>query len=102
MHVLMHPTEFGKPIEEFRARCLNLFGGHLATQQNGPDHRRHKAVVKACFGEEILRAAWDNALRAMDLMLQEEELEEGGIMADVRGAMIRVSLFTHMYLQPAS
>ena len=90
-HVLSHPNEFGKPVDDFRYQALNLFGEHIVTQPNGPEHRRHKSVVKACFGEEIMRAAWNNAVRSVDLMIGEEELEEGGIMENVRRTMLKAS-----------
>jgi cytochrome P450 len=90
-HILSKSTVFHKAVEAFRYRVVSGFGGNVLTSQNGPAHRRHRNIVKGCFSEGIMKASWDAADEAFDTMVQGLEVRDGGMMRDVKSAMLRVS-----------
>ncbi|RXK36384.1 hypothetical protein M231_06350 [Tremella mesenterica] len=83
---------FGKPIHVFRYRAINIFGLQLTSTQSGPEHRRHRNVVKGCFGEEVMMTAWDKAVECLGDMYAAEGLEDGGVLDNVRLAMYKLTL----------
>lgn len=82
---------FGKPTEMTRFKVINIFGGQITSQQNGAEHRRHKSVVKGCFGEAVMMKGWENTANEFWAMCREEGFERGGEMRDVREVLIKVS-----------
>ena len=90
-HTILTKTAiFHRANEAFRYRAVNIFGENILTVQNGPEHRRHRKVVKGCFVEEIMRAAWAGSEQCFDVMMGGLDLEEGGVMKDVLQTMVRV------------
>ena len=76
----------------FRYVAINISGLQLVSTQTGAEHRRHKNVVKGCFNETIMEAAFSGMTDALTTMIKEEGLENGGVYEDTRGIMIKVSL----------
>ncbi|WVN86833.1 uncharacterized protein L203_102007 [Cryptococcus depauperatus CBS 7841] len=84
---------FVKPTEMFRYRAINIFGLVITSAQTGPEHRRHKQVVKACFSESVMKSVWENMTNAFEMMLREEGgLDIGGIVTDLKTVMIKLTL----------
>ena len=75
----------------FRYVAINIFGLQLVSTQTGAEHRRHKNVVKGCFNETIMEAAFSGMTDALTTMIKEEGLENGGVFEDTRAIMIKVS-----------
>ena len=87
------PQQYGKPVDNMRYALTNIFGLHIVSLQNGPEHRRHKAVVKGSFGEDILVAVWDHTVDTYRVMVQEEGVVNGGVLHEFRDLMTKVSPF---------
>ncbi|WVQ78689.1 hypothetical protein IAT38_000776 [Cryptococcus sp. DSM 104549] len=83
---------FLKPTEMFRYVAINIFGLQIVSAQTGAEHKRHKGVVKACFGENVMQSAWEKMTTVFELMMKEEGVENGGIVDDVRLTMIKLTL----------
>ncbi|RSH93262.1 hypothetical protein EHS25_007616 [Saitozyma podzolica] len=69
---------FGKPTGMSRYQAINIYGLQIVSTQTGPEHRRHKNVVKGCFGEAVMQNGFEKMMRAKDTMVREERLEDGG------------------------
>jgi hypothetical protein len=84
------PSLFEKPLGMFRYQAINIFGTQIVST-NGAVHKRHKGVVRACFGENVMQNTWDRMISALEVMMREEGVEgQGGIIRDVKGVMIKV------------
>jgi cytochrome P450 len=70
---------FLKPTGMFRYQAVNIFGPQMVSCQTGPEHRRHKNVVKGCFNDKIMQEVWETMSRAVETMIYEEEVEKGGV-----------------------
>ena len=90
--VLSRPHHFGKPVKSLGYRFIALFGNQIVSAQTGTEHRRHRGVVKGCFGEEIMKTVWANSVKIMDMMMESEGVVEGGIIPDLCDAMMRATL----------
>ncbi|RXK36383.1 hypothetical protein M231_06349 [Tremella mesenterica] len=90
--VLADVLSFGKPVESMGYKQLNVFGKQLVSTQSGPEHRRHRSVVKGCFSEEVMRTVWDRSIESLDTMLSTEKVEDGGVLEHVREAMYKLTL----------
>lgn len=89
---------FLKPTQMFRYVAISIFGEQIVSTQTGTEHRRHKNVVKGCFGENIMVAAFDGMIEAMGTMFKELNLDNGGVFEDTRAAMNKVSrLLPHIW-----
>ncbi|KAK4686818.1 hypothetical protein P7C73_g3312, partial [Tremellales sp. Uapishka_1] len=77
------PLLFTKPIDHYRYSPLDIFGSNILTAKSGPEYKRHKAVVKACFGEDVMENAWDTMVTSWETMIREGGLEEGGVLEEV-------------------
>nr|ODN95640.1 hypothetical protein L204_04181 [Cryptococcus depauperatus CBS 7855] len=86
---------FVKPTEMFRYRAINIFGLVITSAQTGPEHRRHKQVVKACFSESVMKSVWENMTNAFEMMLREEGgLDFGGIVTDLKTGLTNLEQLT--------
>lgn len=85
------PSANLKPTSMYRYQAINMFGLQIVSAQTGSEHRRHKNVAKGCFNESIMREVWDKMASACDTMIDEEQLEEGGVMKGVKHCMVKVS-----------
>ncbi|KAI0439049.1 cytochrome P450 [Xylaria telfairii] len=90
---------FLKPVEKVRYRLLNTFGLQLVSTQNGPEHDRHKRVVKAVFNAEFMENGWKNMRNMWRKMLREEGVylaaansDTAPIVRDMRSTMLKVTL----------
>ncbi|OCF61964.1 hypothetical protein L486_01630 [Kwoniella mangroviensis CBS 10435] len=90
-HVFTKTSLFEKPTFHPRYVAAAKFGGNIISASDGDDHRRHKSVVRGCFGEEIFRSAWDEMDKTFELFLDEDKLREGGIMEDVGATTIKLT-----------
>jgi hypothetical protein len=82
---------FLKPTKMFRYVAINIFGLQLVSTQTGAEHKRHKNVVKHCFNEKIMESAYTGMIDALNTMIREEKLENGGLLEDTRVMMIKAS-----------
>ena len=80
-----------KPTQMFRYQAINIFGLQIVSTQTGPEHKRHKAVVRGCFGEDLMAMGWDSMVQAYQTMVKEEGLINGGQIKDTKVAMIKAS-----------
>lgn len=85
-------TVFGKPTGMFRYQAINIYGLQIVSTQTGPEHRRHKNVVKGCFGEAVMQNGFEKMMRAMDTMVREERLEDGGRIDVYQPLAVKASL----------
>ncbi|WWC73665.1 uncharacterized protein I206_107637 [Kwoniella pini CBS 10737] len=90
-HIFTKISLFEKACFIPRMKSAAKFGGNIIVAQDGEEHKRHKAVIRGCFGEEIFRNAWDEVENTVEMMLKEENLIDGGIMEDVGGSTIKVT-----------
>ncbi|WWC65862.1 uncharacterized protein I303_108484 [Kwoniella dejecticola CBS 10117] len=90
-HVFTKTALFEKPWWMPRYTSAAKFGGNIISAPDGEDHKRHKAVIRGCFGEEIFRNAWEEMDNTVEMMLREENLVDGGVMEDVGGMTIKVT-----------
>lgn len=74
----------------FRYVAIDIFGRQIVSAQTGAEHKRHKAVVKGCFNETIMRGVWDTMLQAQETMWAALDLEEGGTWKDIEGSTVQV------------
>jgi cytochrome P450 len=81
-----------KPTSMYRYQAVNMFGLQIVSTQTGPEHRRHKNVAKGCFKESIMREVWDKMAEACETMIEEEHLNNGGLMQGVKQCMVKVRL----------
>ena len=79
-----------KPTQMFRYQAINIFGLQIVSTQTGAEHKRHKNVVKGCFNEAVMRNAWNQTVEAWKVLVKEEGLEHGGVIKDVKVAMVKV------------
>ncbi|ORY34740.1 cytochrome P450 [Naematelia encephala] len=86
------PMRFNKAVHDFRYRALDIFGKQIVSTSSGPEHKRHKAVVRGCFGEEVMENAWNKIVDALQIMLREEGVEDGGVLKGVRDVMVKTTL----------
>ncbi|ORX37696.1 cytochrome P450 [Kockovaella imperatae] len=86
------PAKYVKPVRMFRYQAINRFGRQIVSAQNGEEHKRHKGVVRACFGKEIMETGWTTMVDAYQVMCREEGLENGGILKDVKEVLAKVTL----------
>jgi cytochrome P450 len=75
----------------FRYQAINIYGLQIVSTQTGPEHRRHKNVVKGCFGEAVMQNGFEKMMRAMDTMVREERLENGGKIDVYQPLAVKVS-----------
>ncbi|WWD04334.1 hypothetical protein V865_002403 [Kwoniella europaea PYCC6329] len=90
-HVFTKTSLFEKPTFHPRYVAAAKFGGNIISASDGDDHRRHKSVVRGCFGEEIFRNAWEEMDKTVELFLDEDKLREGGVMEDVGATTIKIT-----------
>ncbi|WVQ78655.1 hypothetical protein IAT38_000742 [Cryptococcus sp. DSM 104549] len=83
---------FVKPLSMFRYKAINIFGLQIVSAQTGPEHRRHKGVIKACFRENVMQSAWDHMVEMFGVMQREEGVENGGVVEHVKETMIKLTL----------
>jgi cytochrome P450 len=87
---------FHKPTGMFRYQAINIFGLQIVSAQTGHEHRRHKSVVRGCFGESVMENGFNKILEAMDVMVREEKLENGGVVDVFQPLVIKVSHHTRL------
>lgn len=90
---------FLKPVEKVRYRLLNTFGLQLVSTQNGPEHERHRRVVKAVFSAEFMETGWKNMRNMWRTLLREEGVypaaansDTAPIVREMRSTMLKVTL----------
>ncbi|WRT69728.1 uncharacterized protein IL334_006718 [Kwoniella shivajii] len=90
-HVFTKTSTFAKA--EFMPRYTSSakFGMQIISVADGAEHKRHKSVVRGCFGEEIFKKAWEEMDATVDLMLEQEDMVNGGVMKDVGASTIKVT-----------
>jgi len=77
----------------FRYQAVNIFGLQIVSCQTGAEHRRHKNVAKGCFNEKIMEQAWEKMCEAVETMIEEEGIADGGVLKNVKSCMMKVSKF---------
>ncbi|WWC92831.1 uncharacterized protein L201_007790 [Kwoniella dendrophila CBS 6074] len=90
-HLFTKTSLFEKPTFMPRYQSAIKFGMQIISIPDGEPHKRHKSVVRGCFGEETFRNAWEEMQSAIDLMLKEENMVDGGIMHDVGESTIKIT-----------
>ncbi|WVQ78657.1 hypothetical protein IAT38_000744 [Cryptococcus sp. DSM 104549] len=81
---------FTRPIHLPRYWALNVFGTQIIATQNGAEHKRHRSVVKGCFGERTMEGVWEKMAESMEDMTGRRR--EDGMVEDTREALIKLTL----------
>ncbi|WVW86888.1 hypothetical protein I302_108943 [Kwoniella bestiolae CBS 10118] len=90
-HVFTKTSLFEKPVFNARYQAAKKFGHNIISASDGDDHKRHKSVVRGCFGEDVFRSAWEEMDNTIEMLLDEDKLREGGIMEDVGVTTIKIT-----------
>lgn len=89
-YISQKSTIFDKPVDMFRYKAINIFGKQIVSVHNGEEHRRHKGVVRGCFGGGVMQSAWEGIVGAWEVLKVAEGISGGGVVKDVKGVMIKV------------
>ena len=80
-----------------RAEAINAFGINIVSAESGEEWRRHRSVVRACFGEDIFENAWDQTIAAYSVMITGEHLEDGGVIKNAWRVLERVRMLNRPF-----
>jgi hypothetical protein len=90
LEISSKPTLFPKPVI-WRYTAINAYGVNIVSAKTGDEWKRHRGVVRACFGEAIMENAWERTAEAFELMMDGHQLRNGGVVENLWRTMERAS-----------